>query len=123
MESLTVCSPPPEAVLVLLPAPFEPCEAFPPLQVLATQTGALAFTGAFADSAGSTEAAPTWAVPTDWSAPWSPVPPVPAELALDDPLADSEAFPPLQSLATQTGALALTGAFAATDGFPSVELT
>jgi len=46
-------------VFVVVPEPFEPCDALPPLQVLATQTGALAFTGAFADSAGSTDAVPT----------------------------------------------------------------
>jgi len=49
--------------------------------------------------------------------------PVPVELALGDPPADWDAFPPLQSLATQTGAFAFTGVFAATDGFPSAELT
>jgi hypothetical protein len=33
-----------------------------------------------------------------------------------------EAFPPLQALATHTGALAFTGAFAAIDGFASAAL-
>jgi len=37
----------------------EACEAFPPLQVLATHTGALAFAGAFAAAAGFTATAPT----------------------------------------------------------------
>jgi len=35
------------------------CEAFPPLQVLATHTGALAFTGTSAATAGFTETVPT----------------------------------------------------------------
>jgi len=45
--------------VVLPAAPFEACEAFPPLQSLKTHTGALAFAGAFADAAGLTAAFPT----------------------------------------------------------------
>jgi len=59
MESLVVWLPPPPVVVVLPAAPFEPCEAFPPLQVLKTHTGAFPSTGAFADALGLTAALPT----------------------------------------------------------------
>jgi len=45
--------------LVVLLEPLAACREFPPLQVLATHTGALAFTGAVAAAAGFTETAPT----------------------------------------------------------------
>jgi len=44
---------------VALDDPPADCEALPPLHVLKTQTGALAFAGAFADAAGSTVALAT----------------------------------------------------------------
>ena len=46
----------------MLVLPFEPldaCVELPPLHVLATHTGALAFAGAFAAGAGFTPADPT----------------------------------------------------------------
>jgi hypothetical protein len=45
--------------LVVLPKPVLVCEAFPPVQLLATHTGAFAFTGALAAAAASTTALPT----------------------------------------------------------------
>ena len=87
----------PELEEAELPA-LEPWMVLRPLQSLATQTGALAFTGAEADKAGSTFVCPLWTLTSDWLVDCSAEPPLePVE-------------PPLQSLATQTGAFALTGA-------------
>ena len=51
IEWVTSCDPPPVAVLGLL-EPAELCVESPPLQVLATHTGTLAFVGAFTVTAG-----------------------------------------------------------------------
>jgi hypothetical protein len=83
--------------------PPDVCDPLPPLHVLATQTGAFAFTGAFADADGLTELEPL------------PV------LALVVPPVPTEPFPPSHLLATHTGALALTGVFEETEGSTCVE--
>jgi hypothetical protein len=46
--------------------------ALPPLEFEATVTGALTFTGAFAETDGLAEALPTWTVATDCPACWLP---------------------------------------------------
>ena len=93
------------------------CPALEPVQSLATQTGALALIGALIVAAGLTSPDPTWAVPVDWSAVWLPplwLLPAPV-CALLSPLV-CPACELEQSLATQTGAFASTGAFAVTAG-------
>src|SRR5215218_795125 len=88
-----------------------------PLQSLATQTGALAFTGAEADKAGSTFVCPLWTLTSDWLVDGSAEPPLePVEAPLVPPPELCCVEPPPQSLATQTGASALTGAEADTAG-------
>jgi hypothetical protein len=76
IESATFCGPPPPLVLVLLFGPVELCVESPPLQLLAMHTGALAFTGALSEAAGSTAAEPTCADPIDWSTSCGPEPPL-----------------------------------------------
>jgi len=100
------------------------CEASPPLQSLATHTGALAFTGTFAATDGLPSAELTWTVPAESVVVWSPEPfvLVPAALALESPL-DCTALPPFVSEATVTGASALTGAFTETAGSAEALLT
>ena len=51
--------PEPPVELVVLLEPLAACWEFPPLQVLATHTGAFAFPGAFAAAAGFTPPDPT----------------------------------------------------------------
>jgi hypothetical protein len=100
----------------VLPAPEDDWAAFPPLQLLATQTGAFTWTGAFADTAGDAETEPAWTVPTDWLADGDPPP---CELVLEvapAPPDDWDALPPRQLLSAQTGAFTFTGAFTATEG-------
>ena len=58
IDCVTVCGPLPP-VVVLLVGPLAVCWEFPPLQALATHTGALPFTGAFAEAAGLTVTDPT----------------------------------------------------------------
>ena len=86
--------------------PPDVCEPLPPLQVLATQTGALPFTGAFADADGLTELEPL---------------PVLADVVPPAPTEPWEPLPPLQVLATQTGALALAGVLEEAEGSTRVE--
>jgi hypothetical protein len=85
--------------LVALEPPVD-CEALPPFEVDATVTGALAFTGAFAEGDGLTVDVPAWL--------W------PVELELEGVVCEAEV--PLLVLATVTGAFTLAGAFAAADG-------
>src|SRR5207244_1996247 len=83
----------------------------------ATQIGALAFTGADAAAAGATVADPTCTTPADCcevGADDCPDGPVVAAVAPPGP--DWVAEPELHALATQTGALASTGASTATAG-------
>ena len=76
IELDTVCGPPPPLLLVLLFGPVELCVELPPLQLLATHTGALPFTGALSEAAGSTPAEPTWTDPIDSSTFCGPKPPL-----------------------------------------------
>ena len=79
-----------------------------PLQSEATQTGAFAFTGAEADTAGSTLVEPAWTLTADWSTDCEP-PELVLVLVLDE-LCVVEL--PLESEATLTGVLVFTGAVA-----------
>jgi hypothetical protein len=105
------------------PAPFEVADEEPPCRPLlvevqdaSTQTGAFAFTGAEAATAGSRFAEPTWAVPDDCSADWLEPEPEP-ELVVAE--AGPSSWAPvwlLQVLATQTVASTFAGAFAVAAG-------
>jgi hypothetical protein len=88
------------------------------VQDASTQTGAFAFTGAEAATAGSAFAEPTWAVAADWSADWS-ADWLEPELDPEPPFVVAEAPPPswasawlLHVLATQTAASMFAGASA-----------
>jgi hypothetical protein len=82
------------------------CEPPPPLQVLATQTGAFPLTGAFADADGLAELEPLPVLAVV-------VPPAPTE--------PWEPLPPSHLLATHTGALALAGVLEDAEGSTCVE--
>jgi len=114
---------PGEPVFVVEPEPVVDWSALPPVQSLRTQTGTLPFAGALAEAAGLIATLPTWAVPIDRSVVWLPLPGEPVFEVLFEPLADSVALPPVQSLATHTGALPLTGVFVEAAGFTEAEPT
>jgi hypothetical protein len=92
------------------------------LHVLATHTGAFPLTGAFTATAGLTPADPTWPVRIDCVTVCGPPPPV-VVLLLVGPLAACWELPPLQALATHTGALPFTGAFAEAAGLTATDPT
>ena len=119
IECVAVCGdePPPFEPEEAFAPPFEPCSVLWPLQSEATQTGAFAFTGADTDRAGSTLAEPAWTLPADWPTDCEPPEPLPLVEALLPPPPELWSVElPLQSEATQTGALAFTGAEAETAG-------
>src|SRR5690349_5274639 len=103
------CWPPPPLPPPLDVLPPLVCPALEPVQSLATQTGALALIGALTVPAGLIPTEPTWPVISDWSAVCWPPPPLPPVVAVPPPLV-CPALEPEQSLATQTGVLALIGA-------------
>jgi hypothetical protein len=110
--------------LVDEPLPAGCCAAELPEQSLATHTGAFAFAGAEAETAGLTVAEPTCTVPIEFLADWLPAPWLWPPL-VDEPLPAGccAAELPEQSLATQTGAFAFTGADAETAGLTVAEPT
>jgi hypothetical protein len=86
-------------------------------------TGATAFTGTDADTAGATVAGPICTVPIEFVADWDPAawfwPPPVVDVVL--PAGCCAAELPEQSLATHTGAFAFTGAEADTTGLTVAE--
>jgi hypothetical protein len=122
IDFVTSCGPPPPFVLVLLLGPLDACWELPPVQVLATHTGTFPLTGAFTAAAGLTPADPTWPVRADCVTSCGPPPPL-VLVVLFAPLAACWEVPPLQVLATHTGALPFTGALAAAAGFTLADPT
>jgi len=105
------------------PDPSDDCVELVPVQSLATQTGTLPFTGVFVEAAGLTDADPIWTVPTAWSTVWLPLPGEPVFVVEPEPVVDWSAFPPVQSLRTQTGTLPFTGVFVEAAGLTDADPT
>jgi hypothetical protein len=82
--------------------------------------GVLALIGAFTAAAGEMVVPPIWAVTTEWSVVCPLVSPSPLVVLAEVPPPFWSAEPPEQSLAMQTGVLALIGALAETAGLTVV---